>query len=67
MYVTELRARLYRLHLERIEAEAEGLTDCEAYMRNLQDEISETRAEFVGAVVTEIAIARADVNGQLVG
>ena len=67
MYASELRARLYALHLERIEAEAEGLTECETYMRDLEQEISETRAAFTGAMVTEIAIARAEVSGPLLG
>jgi hypothetical protein len=67
MYASELRAQLYRLHQELIEAEAEGLTECEPYMRDLEDEIFETRAAFVGAMVTEIAIARAELTGPLLG
>jgi hypothetical protein len=67
MYVTELRTRLYELHLERIEAEAVGLTECETYMRDLEEEISQCRAAFVGAVVTEMAIERAELTGPLLG
>jgi len=67
MYTSELRARLNQLELERREAEAAGLTDCETYMSDLNEEISEYRAAFVGAAVTEIAIARAEQHGRLNG
>jgi hypothetical protein len=67
MYARELRAHLTRLHLERIEAEAVGLTACEAYMTDLDDEISLCHAAFVGAAVTEIAVARGELSGRLVG
>ena len=67
MYASELRARLYRLRQELIEAESEGLTECETYMRDLEDEIFETRAAFVGAMVTEMAIARAELTKPLLG
>lgn len=64
---SEIRAQLNRLHLERLEAESVGLTACEAYMRDLENEISECRAAFVGAAVTELAVARAELSGRLVG
>ena len=67
MYTSELRTRLNRLQLERIEAEELGLADCEAYMSDLENEISECRAALVGAAVTEIAIARAELSGRLSG
>jgi hypothetical protein len=67
MNANEIRAHLNRLHLERIEAASVGLTACEAYMRDLEDEISECHAAFAGAAVTEIAIARAEKSGRLVG
>jgi hypothetical protein len=67
MYTSELRARLNRLELERREAEAVGLTDCEAYMSHLNEEIFECRAAYAGAAVTEIAIARAERDGRLHG
>jgi hypothetical protein len=66
-YAKELRARLDTLRLERLEAEAVGLTNCESYMRNLEDEISGCRAALVGTAVTEMAIARAERFGRLVG
>jgi hypothetical protein len=67
MDVSEIRAHLARLQLERIEADALGLTSCEAYMADLDDEISLCRAAFVGAAVTEIAVARGELSGRLVG
>jgi hypothetical protein len=67
MYASEIRAQLDRLHLERLEAEAAGLTRCAAYMADLEGEIVECRAAYVGAAVTEIAIARAELSGRLVG
>jgi hypothetical protein len=66
-YAKELRARLDALRLERLEAEAVGLTTCETYMRDLEDEISGCRAALVGTTVTEIAIARAELSGRLTG
>ena len=36
-------------------------------MTDLENEISETRAAFVGAAVTEIAIARGELSGRLFG
>jgi hypothetical protein len=44
-----------------------GLTACEAYMRDLENEISQCRAAFVGAAVTELAVARAELAGRLIG
>jgi len=63
----DLRAHLNRLQLERLEAASVGLTACEAYMEDLEHEISECRAAFVGATVTELAIARAELSGRLLG
>lgn len=67
MYASEIRAHLTRLQLERIEADAVGLTNCEAYMADLDDEISLCRAVFVGAAVTEIAVARGELSQRLYG
>jgi hypothetical protein len=67
MYTSELRTLLNRLHLERIDAKSVGLGGNEAYMTDLENEISETRAAFVGAAVTEIAIARGELSGCLFG
>ena len=67
MSSNEIRAQLNSLARERLEAEAVGLTACESYMQDLEAEISECRAALVGARVTEIAVARAELNGPLVG
>ena len=67
MHTSELRAQLSRLHLERIDAKSVGLGGNEAYMTDLENEISKTRAAFVGAAVTEVAIARGELSGPLFG
>jgi hypothetical protein len=63
----ELRVRLDELALERLEAESAGLTACESYMKDLENEICECRVALVGAAVTEIAVARAEFYGSLQG
>ena len=67
MYSSGFRIRLNRLHLERIESKSVGLGGNEAYMTDLENEISETRAAFVGAAVTEIATAQGELFGRLYG
>jgi hypothetical protein len=67
MSTEEIRARLETLHAERREAESAGLGSCAAYMEDLEAEISGCRAALVGAVVTEIAVARAELYGALRG
>ena len=67
MHANEIRAQLDRLNMELIAAESAGLTECAAYMQDLENEISQCRAAFVGATVTEIAVARAELSGRLVG
>jgi hypothetical protein len=67
MNVNDLRAHLTLLQLERLEAENAGLSSCETYMRDLDDEITQCRAAFVGAVVTELAVGRAEEFGRLQG
>jgi hypothetical protein len=67
MQTSEIRAHLQLLELERFEAQSAGLDRNEAYMRDLHNEISEARTAFVGAAVTEIAIARGELYGRLFG
>jgi hypothetical protein len=67
MNASEIRAHLTRLQMERIDADAAGLASCEAYMADLDDEISLCRAAFVGAAVTEIAVARGELSGRQTG
>jgi hypothetical protein len=67
MHTRELRAQLDRLHLEMLEAETAGLTRCRAYMEDLEQEMSACRAALVGVSVTEIAVARSQLHGALLG
>ena len=67
MNASDLRTHLTRLQLERIDADEVGLARCEAYMTDLDDEISLCRAALAGAAVTEIAVARGELSGRLVG
>ena len=67
MDANDLRAHLNLLQLERLEAETAGLIGCETYRRELDEEISQCRAAFVGAAVTELAVARAELSGRLYG
>jgi hypothetical protein len=63
----ELHHRLRLLELERLEAQHIGLTDCEQYRRDLENETAVCRAAYVGAAVTEIATLRAELSGRQVG
>ena len=67
MNPADLRAQLNRLHEELIEAELAGLTSCDAYMTDLDQEIAECWNALVLASVTERAVARAQLDGALVG
>jgi hypothetical protein len=67
MNSADIRAQLDRLHLERLEAESVGLTACEAYMADLEQEIAECRVTLVAASVVELAVKRAELHGPLVG
>jgi hypothetical protein len=63
----ELRARLDQLALERLEADSAGLTSCEPYVRDLEEEICECCLALTRARVTEIAVERAELHGPLLG
>jgi hypothetical protein len=67
MASADIRAQLYRLHEELMEAELAGLTSCNAYMLDLAEEIAECRFALIAASVTEIAVERAQQEGALVG
>jgi hypothetical protein len=67
MTPAHFRARLDRLREELVEAELAGLTSCDAYMVDLEEEIAECRFALVAASVTEIAVERAQLQGALVG
>ena len=62
-----IRAQLDRLHEELTAAEVAGLTSCDAYMLDLEEEIAECRFALVAASVTEIAVGRAQLQGPLLG
>jgi hypothetical protein len=59
MNAGEIRARLYELHLEQLDAESAGLGDCAGYTEDLVGEISRCNAAYVGAAVTELAVRSA--------
>jgi len=63
----DLRARLGLLELERAAAEQSPLADDPHYMADLFAEIDAIQAAYVGAVVTEIARLRADLDGRRYG
>jgi hypothetical protein len=63
----EVSEHLQLLLAERALAQVEGLGGNALYMADLDDEISATRAAYVGAAVTDIATLRARLSGPLVG
>jgi len=63
----ELRVRLDELLAERRLASGEGLAADGAYMADLEHEIAEVCAAYVGAAVTEIAVLRGELFGPQVG
>ena len=67
MNSADIRAQLDRLHAELIEAELAGLSSCAPYMADLDQEIAECWTALVAASVTELAVARAQLHGPLVG
>jgi hypothetical protein len=67
MNSTEIRTQLTRLELERIDAAEIGLSGNETYMADLEEEIFEYRSMLTLTLVTELAVARAEVTGRLEG
>ena len=67
MSIQNVHEHLQLLLVERQLAAVEGLADNALYMADLEDEISATRAAYVGAAVTEIALLRAELSGRLEG
>ena len=63
----QIRAQLARLNLERLDAEKGGLSGNETYMADLEEEIFECRAVLALATVTEMAVAKAETSGRLLG
>jgi hypothetical protein len=64
---TEIRTQLTRLELERIDAAEIGLSGNQTYMADLEEEIFEYRSMLTLTLVTELAVARAEVTGRLEG
>jgi hypothetical protein len=62
-----LRQRLWALEGERYEALVAGLGANTLFMGDLEREIADTRAAFVGQAVSEIASLRALLSGRLEG
>jgi hypothetical protein len=67
MSVDETRSQLLQLAEERAAAVENGLEGCEAYMADLEQDISIWRAAYLTAAVTEIASFRAQLSGPQVG
>jgi hypothetical protein len=63
----EIQDELRMLYVERALAELEGLASDPTYMADLLDDIQAHRSAFVGAVVTEIASLRAEMDKPLRG
>jgi hypothetical protein len=64
---SEIRTQLARLHVERIDASEIGLADNDDYMADLEEEILECHTLLAIAAVTEVAVARAEHTGRLLG
>ena len=67
MTAIDIQTRLHRLQAERALAAVEGLDGVATYVADLEDEIAETRAAYIGAAVTEMATLRAELFGPQVG
>ena len=63
----EIRAYLTQLQMERLEAKAVGLDECETYINELDDEIAHCSSVYVGAAVTEIAVLKGQLSGRQTG
>lgn len=63
MSVYDVRAQLGRLEAERLAAIDAGLDSNAAYMRELGDELTATRAAYAGLAVTAIASLRGELFG----
>lgn len=67
MTTSEIRTHLDDLAAERAAAAAWGADAIPAYLEDLQREIDDYRAAYVGAAITEIASFRALLSGPQVG
>jgi hypothetical protein len=67
MHALELQVLWRELRAERLLITSKGVPADSAYMADLEEEIAETSAAYVGAAVTEIATLRAELFGPHVG
>ena len=67
MTATDARNRLHALQAERLDAVEAGLGDNTLYMADLENDIAQSHAAYVGLAVTEIATLRAQLGGPQVG
>jgi hypothetical protein len=67
MTALDVRVQIQRLGLEHLDAVEAGLSDNEAYMDDLADELAAARHAYVGLAVTDIAVLRASFDGPLNG
>ena len=67
MSAIELQEHIHLLEAERVAASLEGLASDPAYMADLDEEIGDTKAAYLGAAVTEIAVLRAELSGPQLG
>jgi hypothetical protein len=63
----DARLELQRLLAQRLDAADASLDANALYMRELEAEIEQSRAAYVGLAVTEIATLRAELSGPQVG
>jgi hypothetical protein len=67
MTAADLHTQLLELQAERALAESTGVACIASYMADLERDIAESHAAFVGAAVTEIATLRGELYGRLEG
>jgi hypothetical protein len=67
MTASEIHQNLDKLRAERAEACATGLAEVRLYMQDLEREIAATKAAYVQAAVTEIAVLKAGLTGRQYG
>lgn len=65
--VTEIRARLCELQLERLEAESNGLVRCKRYMDDLEAEWADQQEALVRAALDEILALRSELGNRQFG
>ena len=60
----DLRLRLVQLAEERILAREWGLANDPLYVEDLELEVTATRDAYAGAVITQLAVLRAELDGR---